>query len=46
MLSLRILLLSSNTGEGHNSTAKAVMDVLEARGFACEMRDVLACLSE
>ena len=46
MLSLRILLLSSNTGEGHNSTAKAVMDVLESRGIACEMRDVLACLSE
>lgn len=42
---MRILLLSCNTGEGHNSTAKAVMEVLEARGVTCEMRDVLACLS-
>lgn len=42
---MRILFLSSNTGEGHNSTAKAVMEVLEARGVTCEMIDVLACLS-
>lgn len=42
---MRILLLSSNTGEGHNSTAKAIMEVLEARGVVCVLRDVLACLS-
>lgn len=42
---MRILLLSCNTGEGHNSTAKAIMGVLEARGVECELRDVLACLS-
>lgn len=42
---MRILFLSSNTGEGHNSTAKAVMEVLEARGVTCEIKDVLACLS-
>lgn len=42
---MRILLLSCNTGEGHNSTARAIMEVLESRGIQCELRDVLACLS-
>lgn len=42
---MRILMLSSNTGEGHNSTAKAIMDVLRERGVECRMEDVLACLS-
>ncbi|HIT33891.1 MAG TPA: glycosyltransferase [Candidatus Faecousia intestinigallinarum] len=42
---MRILLLSCNTGEGHNSTAKAVMEVLEAQGVECRLQDVLACLS-
>ena len=38
-------MLSCNTGEGHNSTARALMDVLEERGVECVMEDVLACLS-
>lgn len=42
---MRVLLLSCNTGEGHNSTAKAIMEVLQARGVECELSDVLACLS-
>lgn len=42
---MRVLLLSCNTGEGHNSTAKAIMEVLQARGVVCELSDVLACLS-
>ena len=42
---MRILLLSCNTGEGHNATARAIMEVLEARGAVCELRDVLACQS-
>lgn len=42
---MRILLLSANTGEGHNSTAKAVMGVLESRGIECTMADTLAFLS-
>lgn len=42
---MRVLLLSCNTGEGHNSTAKALMTVLEERGVECRMEDVLACLS-
>ena len=42
---MRILFLSCNTGEGHNSTAKAIMEVLETQGSTCEIRDVLAWLS-
>lgn len=42
---MRIVMLSCNTGEGHNSTAKAIEDVLKARGVQCEILDVLACLS-
>ena len=42
---MRILLLSANTGEGHNATAKAVMGVLESRGVECTMADTLAFLS-
>ena len=42
---MRVLLLSCNTGEGHNSTAKAIMSVLEDRGVECKLVDVLACLS-
>ena len=42
---MKILMLSCNTGEGHNSTARAIIEVLEERGAVCEMRDVLSCLS-
>lgn len=42
---MRILLLSCNTGEGHNSTARAIMEVLEDQDVECELRDVLAWLS-
>lgn len=42
---MRILLLSANTGEGHNSTAKAIMEVLESQEITCDLRDALACLS-
>ena len=42
---MRILLLSANTGEGHNSTAKAIMEVLEQQEITCDLRDALACLS-
>ena len=28
---MRVLLLSCNTGEGHNSTARAIMEVLQAQ---------------
>ncbi len=42
---MRIVMLSCNTGEGHNSTAKAIEEVLSARGVECEIIDVLSCLS-
>lgn len=42
---MRVLMLSANTGEGHNSSAKAVMEVLESRGVECCIEDCLAYLS-
>ena len=39
---MRILILSCNTGEGHNSAAKAIQEVLTARGVFSEMTDGLA----
>ncbi len=42
---MRIVMLSCNTGEGHNSTAKAIQQVLKSRDVECEIVDVLACLS-
>lgn len=42
---MRVLMLSANTGEGHNSSAKAVMEVLQSRGVECHMQDCLAYLS-
>ena len=42
---MKILLLSANTGEGHNSSAKAVMEVLQSRGAECRIEDCLSFLS-
>lgn len=42
---MRIAMLSCNTGEGHNSTAKAIREVLDARGVECELIDALSCMS-
>ena len=42
---MRIAMLSCNTGEGHNSTARAIQEVLNGRGVECETVDVLALLS-
>ncbi len=39
---MSILILSCNTGEGHNSTARAVAQYAEAQGTACEIRDALS----
>ncbi len=39
-------MLSCNTGEGHNSTANAIREVLEQQDVECEMIDVLgSCIS-
>ena len=42
---MRILLLSCSIGEGHDSAAKAVIEVLEHRGVVAERHDALALLS-
>lgn len=42
---MKIMLLSANTGEGHNSSGKAIMEVLQARGVSCDMFDTLSFLS-
>ncbi len=39
---MRILILSCNTGEGHNSTAKAIMQYAESCGSFCEIKDALS----
>ncbi|MDD6200989.1 MAG: ferritin family protein [Firmicutes bacterium] len=40
---MRVVMLSCNTGEGHNSTARAIQEVLNAGGVECEIVDVLSC---
>ena len=42
---MRVLLLSANTGEGHNSTSRAIILALEAQGVECQQWDALAFLS-
>ena len=41
----RILILSCNTGEGHNSCAKAIQEAFQEQGIACEIADALAFVS-
>lgn len=43
---MRILILSANTGEGHNSTAKALMEVFARQGVDCQLQDTLAYLTK
>lgn len=43
---MKVLMLSCNTGQGHNTAARAVMEELERRGIECEMRDALAFAGE
>ncbi len=42
---MSVLILSANTGQGHNSCALAIQSVYEARGIPCEVRDALSYLS-
>lgn len=42
---MRILILSCNTGEGHNSCAKALKEVFDIRGHYCIIEDALAFVS-
>ncbi len=42
---MKTLILTCNTGEGHNSTAEAVKQVFDAHGQTCDRADTLAFLS-
>ena len=39
---MKVLILSCNTGGGHNSAAKAIKEVFDKRGHTCDITDVLA----
>lgn len=39
---MRFLILSCNTGEGHNSCGRAIKEYFEANGAYCEIRDALS----
>ena len=41
----RVLILTCNTGEGHNSTAAAIKAAMEAAGIPCDMTDALGFCS-
>ncbi len=43
---MRVLILSANTGSGHNSTARALAEQLEHLGAEYEIADTLAFISE
>ena len=43
---MRVLILSCNTGEGHNSCAKAIKEVFEQKGDICTVEDSLRFISE
>ena len=43
---MKILILSANTGEGHNSSGKAILAALQQRGIEADMRDLIGIVSE
>lgn len=45
-MSYKILILSCNTGEGHNSCAKALKQAFEANGLKCDIYDALSLADE
>lgn len=45
MLLMRVLILSCNTGEGHNSCGRALQRAFQARGIPCDMEDAFAFFS-
>lgn len=44
--SLKILILSCNTGSGHNSAAAAIAEYAKTQGVTCDIMDALAFTSE
>lgn len=43
---MRVLILSCNTGAGHNSCAKAIKEVYDAKGDDCDITDALKFISK
>lgn len=43
---MKVLILSCNTGEGHNSSARALQAELEREGNICDFRDTLSLVGE
>lgn len=43
---MKALILSCNTGQGHNAAGKAILENLTQRGIVCEMADALAFAGE
>lgn len=43
---MRALILSANTGGGHNSCAKAIKEVFQSHGDVCDVMDCLEFISE
>ena len=43
---MRVLVLSCNTGEGHNAAGRAVQEALCARGHHCDFLDMLGLVGE
>lgn len=43
---MKVLILTCNTGEGHNSASAAVCEALELRGHTCDTVDALGFLSK
>lgn len=43
---MKVLILSCNTGQGHNAAARAVQEEFRSRGVECEVKDALAFSSE
>lgn len=43
---MKILILSANTGQGHNSCAMALQDAFRSRGDECDIQDVFGLVSE
>ena len=41
----KVLILSCNTGEGHNSCAKAIQEAFQARNMHCDIEDALQYVS-
>lgn len=42
---MKILILSCNTGEGHNSSARALKKAMDTQGIECDVQDTLALIS-